>query len=451
MIQNIKEQRISGASLGRIRDTIRFNLQQSRGSRLGNYAYNASRYNERRERMREAGRLLCEAIRDESDSDAISVLRDFNGELGGHTEWVEWLEDKFGGDYFTCYDCDEIGYYEDSNNVEDDFRVCDCCSDNYYYSERRGYLCRDSDDDYDDEDNDGYSNIGSYHSSKRRLGHIPSSYDNRKPRVLLGLELEMEINDSYDLDSKAGQVLDSIGRYHSPITKTDYQYCLMEQDGSISNGFEMVTGYSGLDVHAAQLAFFKDRFVGAKSHNTTTCGLHIHVCKSDMTLLHAAKMILFINDEKNLDLVTAVARRGASSYAKFKDKKGDKYWLKDALGSSNWKADRLRRINSDRYEALNFQNANTVEFRLFKGTLKYTTIMACLEFAYATWFFARDTSQTQLTSENFLKFICLENNRRDTAYLRAYLVEKGFVLPFATKPRPVAYGGSLTTSTTGEL
>jgi hypothetical protein len=120
------------------------------------------------------------------------------------------------------------------------------------------------------------------------------------------------------------------------------------------------------------------------------------------------------------------------------------------MRSGDSKARQLRNINSDRYEALNFQNDKTVEFRLFRGSLKYATIMACLEFAYITWFFSRDTSQTQLTTQNFLKYICLENNRRDTAHLRAYLIDKGYKLPFQAKARPAADTINLTT-TEGEI
>jgi hypothetical protein len=284
---------------------------------------------------------------------------------------------------------------------------------------------------------DGYSNIGSYHSSRRKLGHIASSYDKRKPRVLVGLELEMEISSSYDLDDKAGEVLDALS-HTQDINGRMQPYCLLEQDGSISNGFELVSGYTGLDIHARQLQFFKNKLPGAKSHNTTTCGLHVHICKADMSMLQAAKMILFINDPQNYDLVKCLARRDASGYAKFQNKKEDKTWLRDAMRYSSEKDRQLRNINSDRYEALNFQNEKTIEFRLFRGTLKYETIMACLEFAWITWFFCRDTSQAQLTTDNFLKYICLENNRRDTKFLRAYLISKNYQLPFHAKAAAAA-------------
>jgi hypothetical protein len=191
----------------------------------------------------------------------------------------------------------------------------------------------------------------------------------------------------------------------------------------------MVTAYTGLDVHADQLKFFESGLRGAISHDSDNCGLHVHICKADMTTLHGAKMILFINDQANHKLVRAIARRDDSEYAKIKNKKDDTYWLKDAVRGCDTKRSQLRSLNADRYEALNFKNTNTVEFRLFKGSLVYSTIMSCLEFTYATWFFTRESSTKNLTTDHFLKFICANENRADTKNLRAYLRAKGFELP----------------------
>jgi hypothetical protein len=202
----------------------------------------------------------------------------------------------------------------------------------------------------------------------------------------------------------------------------------MEEDGSLDNGFEMVTAYTGLDVHKAQLQYFKNKTAGLTSHNTSTCGLHVHVCKSSMTTLHAAKMVLFINDPANIDLVKCIARRTDASYSKIKNKKDDKHWLKDSVHSSKDKDEQIRRMNSDRYEALNFKNDRTIEFRLFKGTLKYETMIACLEFSFACWHFTASASTSELTTGKFLEFICMPEHRKDTRFLRAYLKEKGYAL-----------------------
>jgi hypothetical protein len=55
--------------------------------------------------------------------------------------------------------------------------------------------------------------------------------------------------------------------------------------------------------------------------------------------------------------------------------------------------------------------------------------MSCLEFTYATWFFTRESSTKNMTIDGFLKFICANENRGDTKFLRAYLKARGFELP----------------------
>lgn len=388
----------------------------------------------RRAKRKALGQQIARAFFN-GDTDRFVTLVNENDNLINETHTlVENAERFLYADFCWCEDCSVLATYNTTINAYDEHRICGNCDSNYYYHEGAGFYVREDDADYS-EDEECYSgSIGDYHSSRRQLGHIPSSFDNRKPRVLLGLELEMEISRDHDQTDIAEHILDKIG--YAP---NGNKYCLLEHDGSLSRGFEMVTGYSGLDLHTRQLEFFKTRLSGAKSHNTSTCGLHVHICKSDMSLLHASKMVLFINDPDNHNLIFALARRDSSHYCKIHDKINDKYWLKDAIKSgagfdkAGRKERQLRNLNGDRYEALNFQNPNTVEFRLFRGTLKYETLIACLEFTYQTWFFCRDTSQKQLTTQNFLKYICLENNRKDTRYLRAYLAGKGFVLPFQNK------------------
>lgn len=392
------------------------------------------------------GRNLADCIKYSDAERAIDLVRETNGL--GRRDWIERLSVMFPDDSFQgCHDCSSINMLDDTYSAYDgDYRIGECCRGDYHWSDRRDQLVRN--DDYEDEEEEeNTSVIGDYHSSKNYLGHIPSAYDKRTTRVLVGMELEMEIGNDYERHNRAELLLENVGRYNAPDGH-GYDYARCENDGSLDYGFEMVTGYTGLDVHASQLAFFKNRFYGATSHNANTCGLHVHVCKAGMSLLHASKLVLFINDPSNIALVRSLARRTESSYSQIKDKKNDRAWITDAvrvarpagnsitdrLTAPRRKHNALRCLNSSRYEALNFNNDNTVEFRLFKGTLKYETIMACLEFSFISWFFARDTSQTQLTTDNFLRYICLENNRRDTRFLRAYLEGKGFVLPFKSKP-----------------
>lgn len=406
------------------RGLIEKNLRSRKNDRYDNYGYQR-RIDQRKQNL-EFSVNFTQAIKEENLEKALYLLNGTYRDFRDHSRtcWSEVLEDRFGADIRECNDCNELldANYDDYSWAYDDYVICPSCRDDgYSWSDSRD--CYITNDDYENEEYDEDSEyINDYHSSE--LGHIPTTFDKRKTKVYLGMELEVEVQDR-DRSEKAQQVRNAIQGYRSPIDDTYYDYCALEHDGSLSYGFEIVTAYTGLDVHRDQLKFFKNRWHGVKSHDTGTCGLHVHICKSDMTMYHASKLILFINDPDNHKLIKAIARRDESGYAKITNKKDDKTWIKTAKQFDN----PLNHLNADRYEALNFKNSKTIEFRLFKGTLKYETIISCLEFTYASWFFARDTGATDLTIPKFLEFICKPENRADTVFLRAYLASKGFDLP----------------------
>jgi hypothetical protein len=390
-----------------------------------------------RKEDRRIGHTLAELIKSQDWETAQDLLNDNHRirnrwtRSGHHNPLDEMFNEWFSNapEVFICDDCDHLELTDDGHWAYDgDRHICDCCtSDNYTWSDHQDTYISNEDWEEEqerlEEEEQDDSVIGDYHSSKRRLERIPSSFDQRKTPVLMGLELEMEVR-SGDREDHAVALLDAVGVHKG------YRYACLEHDGSLNNGFEMVTGWTGLDVHAEQLQRFTTPIRGLKSHDTSTCGLHVHICKRGMTLFHAVKMVLFINDSGNQRLIRTLARRDSSRYSQVKNKKASYDWIKNAKQYQDGGKDRvLQMLNNDRYEALNFQNSKTIEFRIFKGTLRYETIMACLEFTYAIWFFCRDTGTNQLTTENFLEFISRAENLSDTKYLRQYLSEKNWVLP----------------------
>jgi len=310
------------------------------GRRNRYWYYDLTNYKGIKRNFQSFGASVGEAIRNE-DLDAIIELA--NDSVRVRHDWFDFISNHFSGDIFRCNDCECIEHWDNRHTCYNDYHVCGSCVDDYVYDD-------DQDTNVREEDLTSNQIIGDYHSSRGRLGHIPSAYDERKPRVLLGLELELEIDG--DIYNRAESLLGAIGKYK------DHQYALCEHDGSLNHGFEMVTAYTGLDVHQKQLRFFEGKTLrGATSHDTSTCGLHVHICKADMTTLHGAKMILFINDEANKKLIRSIARRD-STYGAIKNKKADKEWIANALGNDRKKY-QLMSLNADRYEALNFKNEKT--------------------------------------------------------------------------------------------
>jgi hypothetical protein len=378
---------------------------------------------------------FSQAVKDQDHDQAIDLINDYEYRTirSSMSDVVDLFNCKFNHyDFGICEDCGVVEIDSNFHTAYDGDRiVCNSCFEDYYYHDRSGQYVHNDDENYSSDDDEESGIIGEYHSSADNLGKIPSLFDKRKSQIFLGLELEIEVNEDYSRSDKAEMILSNIGVY-TDNQNDRYTYCLAEDDGSLNHGFELVTGYTGLDVHEKQLAYFKKPIRGLRSHDTSTCGLHIHIDKRNMTLNHATKMILFMNDSGNQKLIKTIARRTSNRFAKIANKKADYQWLKSAKRSN----DPLRTLNDDRYESLNFQNDRTIEFRLFKGTLKFESIMSCLEFTYATWFFCKDNGYQDLNTDNFIQFICKPENRSDTKYLRAYLKSHLFDIPELDKPNP---------------
>jgi hypothetical protein len=111
---------------------------------------------------------------------------------------AEWFNDTFADapEVFHCDDCMVLEWDGDGHWAHDgNEHICGvCCDENYTWSDLQDtYITNDEYEEEQENEQEDDSVIGDYHSSKRRLERIPSSFDTRKTRVLMGLELEMEV------------------------------------------------------------------------------------------------------------------------------------------------------------------------------------------------------------------------------------------------------------------
>lgn len=183
----------------------------------------------------------------------------------------------------------------------------------------------------------------------------------------LFLGVELEIDSGGKIDDNAKFVTDFLGN--------ENVYC--KHDGSVSNGFEIVTHPCTYEYHQ-QLPYkilFK-HLVNLKyrSHDVNTCGLHIHInrsyfAKDKLTQdLNISKLLYIF--EKYWDKVVLVARRDSNTYAQ-------RFFLKEDETILDMYA---KSKNSNKYGVINLKHKDTVEIRIFKGTLNYDTFIATLQF-----------------------------------------------------------------------
>lgn len=308
---------------------------------------------------------------------------------------VEYCPDCTQSATFSCASCGE--YYSDACDrctVDDDYTWCSSCAEDAYY-------CESCDGNYSAQ-HDHDEGISDYHTGKES-GFVPvrSPWISRQapPAVYFGVELEVECPRDSSRGDFANQVRGSL---------SDEFLASIENDGSLDHGFEIVTNPAGLDVHRQQWA--TANLEGLKSHNTTTCGLHVHMTRAALSKLTLGRMAQFLSDERNRIFIETFCRRSFNRYAQ------------QVAEMTITKAHKDR---STRYEVLNLTGSKTVEFRLPKGTTRQTTIIATVEFCYALIRFCRDTSSRTLDANHFKEFVCHVDMLEDTRFLRAYLVDRG--------------------------
>jgi len=188
-------------------------------------------------------------------------------------------------------------------------------------------------------------------------------------RCRLGVEVEIDGAGCYD--DNASEILKIM---NSKIDDKIY----IKEDSSLDNGFEIVSHPATLNQHLTVFNWKKGLekcdILGYKSHDTGTCGLHIHISKvafGDSELeqdLNITKLLLIT--EMHWDKLVKFSRRSNWQLDRWADRYG--------LTSASEILDTAK--GSGRYHAVNLQNDYTVELRLFRGTLNYNTFVATLQF-----------------------------------------------------------------------
>jgi hypothetical protein len=265
---------------------------------------------------------------------------------------VIWTADSFGDEYTTlCHHC-----------YENHYTRCSCCDallheDDAYHLDGYDY-CSDC---YHDEV-DKCRSIHDYSYKPEPIFHGDSSR-------YFGVELEI---DGAGKDSDNADELLAIGN-----READCIY--IKGDGSLDDGLEIVTHPMSLNYHKSfcwQDIMAKAISMGYRSHQTSTCGLHVHLNRSCLgdtqdEQEHVISHILYFV-EKNWNELLRFSRRSEYSMNRWAARYGYEKNGRDIL-------EKAKKGNLGRYAAVNLMNYSTIEFRLFRGTLKYSTFIAALE------------------------------------------------------------------------
>jgi hypothetical protein len=302
-----------------------------------------------------------------------------------------------------CADCrDYFAESADSRENTSGERVCESCGEDYYTCDDCGcVLC--SDDTYSN-NGDGTYCESCHNDHRAESEHIHDySYkphpvflrapgESRASSLFLGAELE--IDRRRESDDKSADV-ESAG-----LSDHEALYC--KNDGSLENGFEIVSHPGTWQWWAhAPLAFMEElKGRDYRSYDTTTCGMHVHVSKSALSALSQLKLLEFFR--RNTGFIRFIARR--------KDGALDQ-WARIDNSDRSQLVYKVKGNPGERYTAVNLCNSQTVEIRIFRGTLDQIAFRRNLAWVVSIVHFVREAGLSQLSLANYRDWLKLNATR----------------------------------------
>lgn len=186
-----------------------------------------------------------------------------------------------------------------------------------------------------------------------------------------GVELEIDCG---------GELSDNANRLMT-VANADREYIYVKHDGSLDDGMEIVSHPMSLDYHMNVMPWAdvieEARSLDYLSHKAGTCGLHVHVSRAAFGQTEReqdagiARVLYFF--EKHWEELLKFSRRTQKQLNDWASRYGYKAEPKEILDHAKSGGHRSR------YTAVNLTNTDTVEFRMFRGTLKVNTFLATLQ------------------------------------------------------------------------
>lgn len=275
-----------------------------------------------------------------------------------------------------CSQCGELLWGSENAGTEE-LPLCSECRETYYtLCSRCGSLIRLSNAHYIEDDDDSALCCDCYEHETEGNGCVHAYSYKPEPKFYgdgprsFGVELEMDQGGKEGYKAKR---LLNIGNARQP-------FIYIKTDGSLDNGLEIVTHPCSLAFHLHETpwkALLEEAVsLGYRGHQTTTAGLHIHVSRAALGHTPAiqedviGKILFFV--EKHWDELLVFSRRTQAQLNRWAARYGYSDHPRKMMSSA-------KNSNIGRYACVNLLNHDTIEFRIFRSTLRPDTLLACLE------------------------------------------------------------------------
>lgn len=282
-----------------------------------------------------------------------------------------YCEHCYNTETYVCADCGRhFRYSESLTNIEGE-SYCEDCADNH----------RDL--------------IASYHTFKDYGDIRFYGNEDRSQTPYMGFELEVDSDFAVKRITAVNKLQSIFG-----------DFLHYENDGSLRYGWENISQPASLSYHLHNMKKYREMFTllldnDLRSHDTDTCGFHIHIDRDYFENRQdsgAAKLLyIFEKYRSELMLFSRRTKQESESWARSrKSETSNKAWIKKAVKDSKGYQE-----HSARYYAVNLTNSETVEIRLWKGTLNPETFEATLRFTARLAEICKNTTAAELSKMSF--------------------------------------------------
>ena len=326
--------------------------------------------------------------------------------LGGWDSAGEFCCSLCGSNLYQCSECQR--WTSENDLTEDGY--CPRCA-----QERED---EDDDDNVDYHSERGRSRVNPdvIHQYSFKPQPIFYSYhggiaNSDKGKVYLGVELEIDdVELLRELADELYEISDTGGLFY------------LKWDGSLRHGFEIVSQPCTVKYHRAKFPWKEilrrcaDH--SAKADTINSCGLHIHFNVSSLQTPNATGENVVEEEEFNILKLIAIVERFYSQIEKIARRTENHYCTRNSrnCGRDTSNGERVIRklfiikdmkAGAGGRMAVNLatKGCETVELRMFKGTVVYDTLMATLEFVDYLIRFIRDKGITHLSHLTWDRFV----------------------------------------------
>jgi hypothetical protein len=227
------------------------------------------------------------------------------------------------------------------------------------------------------------------YSYKPKVEHFfLSSADSDEVKTLFGYELEVETEDN--------SMTDGI----SIVNNCLGEFAYLKSDGSLNRGFEIVSHPFSFNYYqeAFDFSYLKQlQELGYRSWSAGTCGFHIHISRAGFA--SAGHIWKFAN------LILGNARQ----WQKLAGRSGSR-WASFELSDNNTMKVLKGEYHPNKYTAVNLSPRDTIEVRIFRGSLNERRLRSAIESVYLAMEYTRNLSvheinQGGLSWSNFVNYV----------------------------------------------